>query len=193
EWLEEQGPVNVVVRWRALEAEGIDAESPVTLRLSNTTVGKVLAEVLDQVSETDTLLFRGIGNTVKISTRSDFNRKLYVRVYDVSDILLKVPDFTDAPSIDLTESSGGGGGGRGGGGGGDESIFGDDDDDDDEEDDEDIEQRIQDLIELIENTVEPETWLVNGGRGTIVAFAKMLVVRASIEVHEKIGGPFVFE
>ena len=195
DWVKEQGPVNVVVRWRALEAEGIDAASPVTLRLGNTTVGKVLAEVLDQISETESVMFRGMGNTIKISTRSDFNRKLYVRVYDVSDILLRIPDFNDAPEIDLTEGSGGGGGGRGGGGGGGgDSIFGDDDDDDDDEqDEEDFAQRIADLIDLIEQTVEPDTWLINGGRGTIVAFGKLLVVRNSIEVHEKIGGPFVFK
>ncbi|MCP4247416.1 MAG: hypothetical protein GY778_10250 [bacterium] len=52
---------------------------------------------------------------------------------------------------------------------------------------------MDDLIALIESTVEPDTWLINGGRGTIAPFQKLLVIRNSIEVHEKIGGPFVFE
>jgi len=198
-WVQQQGPVNVVVQWRALESEGIDAASPVTLRLRNTTVGKVLAEVLEQVSETDSLMFRGIGSTIRVSTKADFNRKLYVRVYDVSDILLRIPDFNDAPKVDVTESSGGGGAGGGGGGGGGgasggDSIFGDDDDDDSgDQNEEDYTQRMDDLIYLIEQTVEPESWKDNGGQGTIVAFQRMLVVRNTIEVHEKLGGPFVFE
>jgi hypothetical protein len=52
---------------------------------------------------------------------------------------------------------------------------------------------MQDLITLIEQSVEPESWFVNGGLGSIVPFNKMLVVRNSIEVHEKIGGPFRLE
>ena len=35
EWLEEQGPISVVVAWRALEVEGVDADTPVTLRFRN--------------------------------------------------------------------------------------------------------------------------------------------------------------
>jgi hypothetical protein len=189
EWLKEQGPVNVIVRWGALADEGIDPGTPVTLSLRDTTVAKILTEVFEQISEVEPVLFRGIGNTIKISTRFDFNRKLYVRVYDISDILLRTPDFDNGPNVDLTRSQSGGGGG---GGAGDESIWSDDDDDDDD-DERDLDQRIQTLIELIENTVEPETWLSHGGRGTIVSYNKMLVIRNSIEVHEKIGGPFVLD
>ncbi len=190
EWLKEQGPVNVVVRWDALANEGIDEGTPVTLSLKQTSVAKILAETLEQISETETVLFRGVGNTIKISTKTDLNRKLYVRVYDISDILVRVPDFTGAPQVDLTRSQSGGGGG----GGQDENIFGDEGDDDGDEGDElEYDERIAALIELIQTTVEPESWLDMGGRGTVMAFNKMLVVRNSIEVHEAIGGPFVLD
>ena len=54
--------------------------------------------------------------------------------------------------------------------------------------------RISDLVALIVSTVEPEAWRENGGQATIHAFGdNTIVVRASLEVHEKIGGPLVIE
>ena len=48
----------------------------------------------------------------------------------------------------------------------------------------------QALIELIERTIEPDFWDVNGGPGAIVYYAPLqcLVIRATSEVHGKIGG-----
>lgn len=46
------------------------------------------------------------------------------------------------------------------------------------------------LIDLIQATVSPETWDVNGGRGSIVYFANghALVVLAPADVHDDLGG-----
>jgi hypothetical protein len=46
------------------------------------------------------------------------------------------------------------------------------------------------LVELIQATIEPDSWDVHGGPGTIVYYAPLhaLVVRATSEVHHKIGG-----
>ena len=46
------------------------------------------------------------------------------------------------------------------------------------------------LVELIQTTIQPDFWDVNGGPGTIVYYAPLhaLVVRATSEVHHKIGG-----
>ena len=50
--------------------------------------------------------------------------------------------------------------------------------------------RGQELVELIQITIAPDTWDVNGGLGTIVYFApgKSLVVRQTSEVHGNLGG-----
>jgi hypothetical protein len=47
-----------------------------------------------------------------------------------------------------------------------------------------------DLVELIEKTIAPTKWDVNGGPFTIVYYAPLhaLVVRASSEVHGRVGG-----
>ena len=46
------------------------------------------------------------------------------------------------------------------------------------------------LVELIQSTIEPDFWDIRGGPGTIVYYAPLhaLVVRATSEVHHKIGG-----
>jgi hypothetical protein len=46
------------------------------------------------------------------------------------------------------------------------------------------------LVELIQNTINPATWKDNGGQGTIVYYRPWmaLVVRASSSVHEQLGG-----
>lgn len=46
------------------------------------------------------------------------------------------------------------------------------------------------LVELITRVIEPDFWDVNGGPGTIFYYApvRALVVRATSEVHHKLGG-----
>lgn len=46
------------------------------------------------------------------------------------------------------------------------------------------------LVALIQQTIRPEFWDVNGGPGTIVYYAplKVLVVRATSELHHQVGG-----
>ncbi|MCH8829204.1 MAG: hypothetical protein IID45_06460 [Planctomycetes bacterium] len=53
-----------------------------------------------------------------------------------------------------------------------------------------ITARANQLIDLIQSTICPESWSVNGGRGTIRFYAPLnvLVIRATGEVHHQIGG-----
>jgi hypothetical protein len=46
------------------------------------------------------------------------------------------------------------------------------------------------LVELIQATISPDTWNINGGRGAIVYYGPLhvLVVSAPDEVHAQIGG-----
>ena len=48
----------------------------------------------------------------------------------------------------------------------------------------------QELVDLIERTINPNFWDTNGGPGTIVYYAPLqcIVVRASGTIHERIGG-----
>ena len=220
EWLESLAPVNVVVSWHALETVGIDRDTPVTLRLRGVTVASILTAVLEQVGEGDTVRWRGQGNTLKISTREEFNRKLHTRVYDVADLVFPVPDFP-TPNVGPAGGGGGfGGGGLGGGGGfgggglGGGGLGGGDlgggslgggfggggfggqgggGAGQGTGQEGSVEENLEKLVELIKNTVEPESWDDAGGKGTIRIWRQSLVIRNNIEVHEKIGGPFYVE
>ena len=199
EWLQglSDDKVNIVVRWGPLSGEGVDRDFPVTLQLKDVTVAEVLNEALDQLSEEGQITYHAIENKLKISTKSDFDRKLYLRVYEVTDILFQVPDFgRSAPTVDL-EAAARSGGSRGGGGGG-QSIFagsgGGSSSEDLEQEESEVEERIEDLRTLIMAVIEPDSWFDNGGQGRIEVFDnRTLIVRATIEVHEKLAGYFTLK
>ena len=197
-WLQDEGEgkVNIVPVWGQLSVESVDRDTLVTLQLNNTTVAEVLIETLDHISPGGELRFRAIANQLKVSTRADFDRKMYIRVYDVTDILFRVPNMgQDAPNIDLQNQTSGGGGGGGGGGG--QSVFqggsqGGGSQQGGEQAEQELEERLEEMKTMIELVIEPTSWntQISGGRGTIQIWQQSLIVYNTIEVHEQIGGPF---
>jgi hypothetical protein len=51
-------------------------------------------------------------------------------------------------------------------------------------------QTVSQLIDLIQNSVEPSTWQINGGAGTIAFYepSQSLVIRQTAEMHYQLGG-----
>lgn len=198
DWLRDEGSINVVPRWPALNAEGVERDTPVTLRLRDATVANVLEETLDQLSDSGTVRYRGVEGTMTISTKTDFERKLHLRVYDVTDLLIDVPNYgQDAPNIDLQQvaqtSGGQGGGGQSifsgsSGGGRDQSS-----NRDSEQIAEERQRRLDIMIDMIIQTIEFESWVDNGGRGSIIGYNQMLIIRNTIEVHEELAGAFALD
>ncbi|MFQ5806828.1 MAG: hypothetical protein ACE5I3_10300, partial [Phycisphaerae bacterium] len=139
------------------------------------------------------LAYRASGELLIISSAEDLGKEMVVRVYDVSDLLVRAPNFRGAPHMDLQNTQNTGVGGTGGSG---QNIFGGtgsggsgrDDEEDDRTGREGDDADIQELIELIIQTVEPDSWADNGGLGTISAFRNLLVVRNNILVHQALGG-----
>lgn len=203
DWLRDlsRGQVNIIVRWSQLAIENVSEETSVNLKLFNTRVADVLNEVLEQVSDGGQLGFHAYGNTIRISTKQDFNRTLYMRVYDVTDLLFRIEDFgQEAPQIDLQQSrsSGGSGGGgqsvfQGAGGSRGQSQGG-------EQAEREIEERLVKLRDSIVQLIAPETWGAipgssiqgGGGLGRIGIVNRSLVVVNTIEVHEQLAGMFSF-
>jgi hypothetical protein len=104
--------VNFHVNWRSLEASGISQKTPVTLKASNISVGRALDLVLDQINVGRDQLGRVYWvvdkGVVEIATGEVLNRKLITRVYDVSDLLVVVPNFVSpniSPSTSGTDTS----------------------------------------------------------------------------------------
>ncbi len=196
DWLEDESEdlVNILPRWNALSAESVDRDAFVTLKLRNTNVGEVLLETLQALSEDDALAFRATGNKLKISTKTDFDRNLVLRVYDVTDIIFRVPDMGQgAPRIDLQQQQGGGGGGGGGqsvfgggGGGGGQEQGG-------RQAEQEAEQRLEELVNKLKLVIAPDTWIGGANAtavGNITSHNMSLIVINTLEVHEQIGGLF---
>jgi len=182
EWISDFTSLNVVVRWQVLEDVGIERDQPITIQVHNLRLSQVLWLILCEAGGPDVrLAYRVDPGLLIISSEEDLERDMLVRVYDVSDLLLQIPRFPGAPQIDLAQAHASGDRSafaRPGGGGREGEDRGGRARQDD----------IERLIELITEVVEPDSWVRNGGRGTIDGWGNLLVVRSSIRVQQALGG-----
>lgn len=186
--------MNIVPKTLVMEEAGVDTEYEVTLRLTGAEMGEILRLVLEQVGGSDPatkLGFVAQGNLLTISTQDDLNSKMYLKAYDVTDIVLRVPDFTEAPRMDVSNlQERQGQASRGGGGGGSQgNLF---QTSGEEADDEESKRagRMEALRTLIEETIARETWQANGGEGTIGFSGSSLIIYNTLEVHQRIESAF---
>jgi hypothetical protein len=167
--------------------DGLDPDTPITLRARRVSALQLLEMVLER-AEVSAASFSG-GNTwqmtewgaVEIGPKEVLARRMRLEIYSITDLLWEVPDYDTAPEIDLQtvlQSSQGGGGGQ--------SPF--QDNQDEQLDRRTLEERSIELIEIIEQLVEPESWLSGGGNATIRYFQGNLLVRAPDYVHRNLGG-----
>lgn len=195
--------LNIVPNWSALEASAIEKDAEVTLHLTTgVSWEKALNLILDEVGagEVD-LAFEVDGGVISISTKDDLSRRTIVRVYNVQDLLISVPTFRGR-QINLQNigqnqgqlgglgggrflqgggGAGGAGGGQGGGGlfqgdgGGDEEEFGQDED------------PLEPIIDLIQETIDPESWREAGGNvGAISSHQQQLIVTQTATAHSEL-------
>jgi hypothetical protein len=177
--------VDLMVNWDRLryDAPGVDPDYPVTVRLRNVTAQQALVLILNQVAPDRSIMLHVSPWFVQVTSRSQANTQSVVRVYEVADMMHHVPDFTDAPAMDLSQiSSDTEGGGA--------DLFGDADRDSRNRSALSEQQRAERLIRTITSTIEPDIWYVNGGdAGRISYFRGNLVIRAPQYVHDQIGLP----
>ncbi|MFH0983496.1 MAG: hypothetical protein V2A79_18410 [Planctomycetota bacterium] len=185
-WSEAQ-KVNITVVWSDLGNHGIDEDTPVTLNLpEEVSFRKALEEILALLGGSAIELGYTVSEgVITVATRDYLARKVFTEVYDINDLLMRVPDFTEAPQVNLQQSGGGGGpgggsatqnpfqGGSGGGG---------------EEDQRTRRERAEEIVELIRETIEPESWREAGGtEASIRALEANLVVTQTASAHEQIA------
>ena len=178
--------INIQVNWNALEFAGIDRDTAVTARLRNISLEKALQVILDDAEDVGGggiqlgyVLDEGV---LTISTEEDLQQKQITKVYDIRDLLVDVPQFTDPATFDLGDAGGGGGGGGAGGGVSGADIFGDISQQAGAQQAVDLQTRI---LEIINNVVAPDTWIQAGGLGSLDAMRGMLIVTNSPTVHRE--------
>lgn len=172
---------NVHINWQALEAVGIGKDTTINLRLRNVPLRKVLQLTLREAGAGDLLTFYVDADIIEVTTREVADEQLFTHVYPVDDLIMEVPDFV-GPNFNLQGSSVGGSTGgqgpfNGGSGSGNENKG------------KSRAERAQELIDMIQAIIEPDTWDVNGGRAAIRFLNGSLIVTAPRSVHEALGGP----
>ena len=186
QYIQELTEINLSVRWEKLENAGVERDAPITIQARNLRLRQVLFMIMNAATDSDlTLAYRMSGNLLVVSTEEDLGREHITKVYDVADLMVRVPNQPQ-PFYQNNNSSLG----QGGGGG---SIFGNSQNQQRQQQDQyepgQPSGEMSALIEVIQQTIEPDTWAVNGaGEGHVQSYGHLLIVTNTILVHQKIGG-----
>lgn len=200
---------DIVFRWSTDPGatSGLDPETPITLTATNAPALAVLESMLEQAT-TEPSTWQLRSGYIEVGPKSRLNARnaQETRIYPIRDLLFQPPNFTNAPEFNLNDAisqggqqgggggggsggggfggGGGGGGGFGGGGGGGGNIIGTPGAQPERPA---AEERAQELIDLIQNTVEPDAWM-DPTVASIRYYDGMLIVRAPDYVQRQIGG-----
>ncbi len=185
---------NIFVNWNALQNAGVSPNTPINLELRDVAVHKILSIILQQVSPQTTLVYFVSDNVLTITTRSDANLHMVTRVYPVDDLVMTVPNFTNAPTFNLQSAtqnstaqvSASGGGGLGSAGG--QDLFQGNNTMAQSAAQTSSTRRGKQLVRLIEETIHPNIWVHGGGQANIMYFNRSLVVTAPVYIQELVGG-----
>jgi hypothetical protein len=178
--------VNFAVDWKALAAANVTKDTPITLRLGNVSLRKALQLILQQSAGAGVLTFYADQGVVQITTQEQADKELITKIYGIQDLLFTATDYTNAPQLDITQAGQGQQGGRGGGGGS-TNLFTNTGDQSNTNNIQTRNDRAQEIIKMITDTVRPEIWQVNGGNATISFIRGNLVVTAPRSVHEMLS------
>jgi hypothetical protein len=197
-WLADFTHMNVNVRWQILADAGVDRDKPISIHARNLRLSQVLWLIMSEAAGTELkLAYRASGNLLVLSTAEDLDKEMVTKIYDVADLLIKLPAATRQGAFNVTQGlgqTGQGGSGGGGGGGAGGGMFGQGQGQQQQQQGMrgdttgGTDQQLQQLVDLIRQTIEPDTWRENGGSGSIIAFQKSIVVRNTLLVHQRLGG-----
>ncbi|MEK7730343.1 MAG: hypothetical protein AAB363_00645, partial [Planctomycetota bacterium] len=183
--------LNIIVNWNDLQRAGVERTVPIDLSLPNDiSLQRAITEVLEQAGAGLTKVGYDVAEgTIRIATRQTLDKDTYTAVYDINDLLQEIPIFNDAPLTDLTQinrrntptapkdaprpwSSDG-------------------DDDDEESQDPERLSRVHSIINLIQDTVAPDSWRERGGSvGTINEINGQLVITQNSSSQRQIADLF---
>lgn len=210
--------VNLYVRWPQIEAAGVTRDAPVSVRTHKLTYAQVLWLIFNQVDSADNrLAFEVSSDLLVVSTEFALAGELVIQVYDVRDLLLiSTPARSSGlTAADASNPSGfgwpgqarlrevgrmrgsrigpfrpvgGAGWGAGApiGSGCRGGICGVANASAPAPDPRAV--ALERLTTLITESVEPDSWQVNGGRGTIHFWDGKLIIRNAPAVHAQLAG-----
>ena len=201
-------PLKIVVLWRALYDVEIDQNTQINMDAIlavplRTALELLLKSVSGGFVELDYIVENGV---ITVATVESLPSKMETLVYDVTHLIGQPADYYSPLAGGGGVGGGGmggaggrgggggmGGGGMGGGGMGGGMFFAEYFEEEEEEVDraqlaEQMELRKTNLIALIQNNIERDSWYEFGGEGEITFYEnKKLVITQTREIHEQIA------
>ena len=189
--------------WTGRFDPGLDPDRQVDLRSRpGASCMEALENLLQQIDDGgEPVLWQATRFGLEIGPRSTLwrPRAIETRTYEVKDLLLRAPSFRSTGVPQVGGAAGGSpGGGAGGGGSGSGSGSGSGGgagggaaggNVEDPAAGERRTLRTEELVDLIQRSVEPEAWQPAGGPCSIAARDGVLVIRAPDFVHRRIDRP----
>ena len=193
--------INILGRYRDDKAGfGIDPETPITLHADDRPALEILELVLAQCEDLEGCTWQLRRGFIEVGTKARLSQPgaQQIRHYSIRDLMQVAPYFDNTPKLNLDAAlnqGGGGGGGRGGfggqggGSGRGGTIFDPPGDERPRADEQELSERI---VQLIQETIEPEAWSSKGGDYATLRYnSGILIVRAPDYIQRQIGGyPF---
>lgn len=178
--------INILVNWADLRNANVDVDAPVYLDLPHEiTLRKALTEALDQAGSGRTELgFAVRDGVINVATQAKLDRETYTAVYDITDLLMDIPSFTDSPTTDLAANVE-----RAARAQAQRSTFAnkpwatDESDDVEAGYDHRTRDQVDKLIHLIQESVQPDSWVDHGG-----AYGVIDEINGQLVVTQNSGG-----
>lgn len=187
---EQVSGLNIDIDWESLEMIGVDRDAPVTLKLTNVTLETVLDRVLAKVSDPDIPAGWAVKDGIlMVASDEVLRRDTLLEIYDIRDLLIDIPDYTNAPQFDLN-SAFQNSGGRGGGGGTGRSPFQQNNQQQGQQGQRRTrDEMIEEIVDIITSNVDYDGWQENGGEtGSIREFNGNLIITNTPKNHRAVIG-----
>jgi Flp pilus assembly secretin CpaC/tetratricopeptide (TPR) repeat protein len=172
-------PLKIVVYWKDLSDNAyIEPDTPIGMHgFPGMPVGEALSALLKAISggvaNIDYAVKEGI---ITVATKESLPAsKLVTQVYTISEIVGAVADFEPTQM-------------QSGGGGGDGQIQSNSSSTGTQDSEQQKEENTDDIVTIIQETIAPESWLVNGGEGTVTRTANdyRLIISQTPQIHLQI-------
>ena len=175
-------PLSMFINWRDLyDNADIDQTTPINMDpITAVSLRKALGLLLEAVSGGFAdINFIVEGGVITIATAESLPSEMETLVYDVTDLIGRPADYYAQTGGTITAGTAGEAG---------TEQLGEQDQVDRNQLLEDATLRANNLVALIQQTVEPVSWFDSGGEGSITVYEnKKLIIYHTREIHNKIG------
>lgn len=186
--LREMQDVNLIVDWDDLDANAIDRDKPVSIKLRKVPFRVAIREVLAQVGGDVALAFSISDGLIRIASKEKLDQVKDLLVYDISDLLVNIPHFVNAARLDPAhalnqlargvsiDSAGG------------NMLFESENFADDYAEANDKPGKADEIMDIIRSTVEPDSWReTGGGDASIRELNGQLIVFNTSDSHRQVA------